>query len=140
MAPADERPTILLVDDDPRFLADLRELLGITMKDVRIVTADSAPAALLILQDEPVAVVVADQHMPGGSGLDLLENIQRRWPAVARIMLTGDPRQDLARRAVNEARVEDFLTKPPDPRELVNLLRRSLVSFDLNAQILKASR
>ena len=72
------KPTIVTVDDDPVVSAaltrDLRERYG---EGFRLVRALSGPDALdalarLALRDDPVALIVTDQRMPGMTGIEML--------------------------------------------------------------------
>ena len=75
-ASAVRRPVILAVDDDPAVLAAVRaDLRGRYGNDHRVITADGGPQAVealgqLAVRGDEVAVVVSDQRMPDGSGLD----------------------------------------------------------------------
>ena len=80
------RATILTVDDDPMVSAaiarDLRTRYG---ADYRVVRASSGAEGVevvrrLLLRDEPVALVCADQRMPGMSGIELLAQVRDRVP------------------------------------------------------------
>ena len=69
------KPTILTVDDDPLVSAAItRDLASRYGADYRIVRAASGPEALsvlarLVLRDEPVALIAADQRMPRMTGI-----------------------------------------------------------------------
>ena len=65
-----DRPAILIVDDEVEITASLaRSLRG----QFTILSANSAAEAINILEKNEVAVILTDQRMPGGSGLQLLE-------------------------------------------------------------------
>lgn len=85
-AQAAGRPTLLLVDDDPtdRLLGRL-ELEA----SYEIVEAESPESALVLLAEREITVVVSDYRMPTGSGLDFLERVQARHPAVLRVLVSG---------------------------------------------------
>ena len=112
----------LVVDDEPdvvdlftrRFRRELRR------GDYVLHFAASGEEALATLKEgvEPVVVLIlSDINMPGMSGLELLKETKRLWPALPVAMITayGDP--DSRRRAI-EAGATDFLTKPLDFDEL----------------------
>ena len=113
---------ILVVDDEP----DLQELVKRRFRrelrrgDYALHFAGSGEEALATLTQgvEPaVVLILSDINMPGMSGLDLLKETKRLWPALPVAMITayGDP--DSRRRAI-EAGATDFLTKPLDFDEL----------------------
>ena len=94
--------------------------------------AMGGPQALQALEHHgPFAVMVADMHMPGMSGLDVLEEAARTAPDTVRIMLTGNLDQKTAMDAVNLGRVFRFLTKPCDARQLADAIRAGLRQHQL---------
>ncbi|MEO7730604.1 MAG: response regulator [Kofleriaceae bacterium] len=107
---SDERPRILLVDDEQEVVQGLRRALGRRAKTFDIAVACSAAEALVALALEPCAVVVSDLQMPGINGLELLEEIARSRPSVGRVLLTGTAEADAATRALPAA--HRFLCKP----------------------------
>src|SRR5690606_25053442 len=98
---------------------DLRRKYG---ADYRIVQAGSGQAALdslrqLKMRDEPVAVLLADQRMPGMSGVEFLREAISLYPDVKRALLTAYADTEAAIRAINEVRLNHYLMKPWDPPE-----------------------
>ena len=117
------KPAILVVDDDPAVLSavdrDLRRQYG---SNFRIVRADSGPAALdavkgLMLRDDPVALFLVDQRMPGMTGVEFLEEAIKLMPDARRVLLTAYADTEAAIRAINEVRLDYYLMKPWDPPE-----------------------
>ncbi len=84
--------------------------------------ADAA-AALAVLEAQPVAVLVTDQHMPGRTGVELCAEVGQRWPDVRRIVLTADLERQAVVDAINVGRVHAFVDKPWDVEALEQLLR-----------------
>lgn len=79
--------TILLVDDDEPVLnntATMLEELG-----YRVRKASSARDALILLEHEPVDLVITDYAMPFMSGLNLAAEISQHWPALPVILVSG---------------------------------------------------
>src|SRR6516164_5017679 len=114
-------PILLTVDDDPevsRSLArDLRQHYG---EDYRIRRAESGSAALdalkeLKVRDEQVGLLLADQRMPGMSGVEFLEQSRNLYPKARRVLLTAYADTDAAISAINQADVHYYLLKPWDP-------------------------
>ena len=112
-------PTVLVVDDEELICESLRTYLTSELQGVAVLTAESGGKALDLLDFNPVDVVLADQKMPGMTGLDLLIEVRRRTPSVARVLMTAYPDVKLAQAAINEGRVNRFFTKPLDPDEVV---------------------
>lgn len=122
--------TVLAVDDEPEILAALGIFLGETMPDLTLLTAESALAALAILKKRKVDVLISDHRMPGMSGLDLLRQARTLDPLMGRILITAYPDLDLAMKALNEARIDRFVTKPIEPRSFRDTLRAVLRERD----------
>jgi thioredoxin reductase (NADPH) len=117
------RPILLAVDDDVSVLEavvqDLRRHYG---ADYRILRAASGKAALdtldqLKTRQEPVALLLSDQRMPGMSGVDFLEHARTLYPEARRVLLTAYADNEAAIRAINSARIHYYLNKPWDPPE-----------------------
>jgi len=117
------RPILLAVDDDISVLEavvqDLRRQYGQTY---RVMRAGSGQAALDTLEQlktrqEPVALLLSDQRMPGMTGVDFLEKAIEFYPEARRVLLTAYADTEVAIRAINTARIHYYLTKPWDPPE-----------------------
>jgi thioredoxin reductase (NADPH) len=117
------RPILLAVDDDVNVLEavvqDLRREYG---ANYRVMRAASGQAALDILtqlktRQEPVALLVSDQRMPGMTGVDFLERARAIHPDARRVLLTAYADNEAAIKAINSARIHYYLNKPWDPPE-----------------------
>jgi thioredoxin reductase (NADPH) len=117
------RPILLAVDDDLNVLEavvqDLRRHYG---SAYRIMRAASGQAALdtmaqLKTRQEPVALLLSDQRMPGMTGVDFLERARELYPEARRALLTAYADTEAAIRAINTARIHYYLNKPWDPPE-----------------------
>jgi thioredoxin reductase (NADPH) len=117
------RPILLAVDDDVSVLEavvqDLRREYGATY---RVMRAASGKAALDMLdqlksRQEPVALLLSDQRMPGMTGVEFLERARVLCPDARRVLLTAYADNEAAIRAINSARIHYYLNKPWDPPE-----------------------
>jgi HD-like signal output (HDOD) protein len=114
---------ILLVDDESRVLAALERVLFTDGPPEWVIdTATSGEDALRRLEAEAFDVVVSDMRMPGMNGVDLLTAVQARWPAIVRIILSGQSDADASLRSIRVA--HQFLDKPCDSRRLISALDR----------------
>lgn len=132
--------TVLLIDDDPNILHGLARALR--NQPYRLHTATSGEEAMLVLKSRRVSVIVADEHMPGMRGSELLAWVAEHCPEVMRIVLTGQPTVDAAIRAINEGRVYQFFTKPCNPAHLAVAIRKALEHTSLleeNHRLLEAN-
>jgi thioredoxin reductase (NADPH) len=117
------RPAILAVDDEPAVLAavarDLRRGFG---ERFRIMRAGSGQEALELLQQlrtrgDQVALLVADQKMPGLSGTEYLVEARKLVPEAKRVLLTAYADTEAAISAINDVALDYYLLKPWDPPE-----------------------
>src|ERR1700712_2791461 len=117
------RPAIVVVDDEPAVLAavarDLRRGFG---ERFRIVRASSGPEALDALTElrtrgEQVALLIADQRMPGMAGTEYLAKPREIVPDAKRVLLTAYADTEAAIAAINEVALDYYLLKPWDPPE-----------------------
>ena len=130
--PEDGGPySILIVDDEEAILESLELTLG---DEDRVFTASTGQAGLEILERERVALVIADQVLPGMTGVEFLEKVIERNPTAIRMMLTGYADVASLVRAVNEGRIYRYIPKPWDPEELRLNVRRALESYGLASE------
>ncbi len=120
-------PTVLVVDDERPTREGLARALGLTY---RVLQADSAQAALRILDEENVDVVLTDLRMPGMDGMALLRRLLARHPRPAVILLTAYGTIETAVEAV-KAGAYDFLAKPVNLDRLEIVLRRAIETRDM---------
>ena len=120
----DNAPHILVVDDDQK----IRELLGrfLVSSGYRVTEAADAASARSFMRGLAFDLVMLDVMMPGESGLSLARDLKATRP-VPILMLTA--LADAEDRITGlEAGVDDYVTKPFEPRELLlrlrNILRR----------------
>jgi len=144
----DARPKehILCVDDEEGILSALRQQLAARFgHECEIEVAQSANDALEFIvelekDNEQLAVVIADQIMPGMKGVELLEEIHRRSPSTTKILLTGQAGLDAVVSAINRAGLNRYIPKPweePDLRLAVENLLRQFRLDRQNQQLLE---
>ena len=110
---------ILVVDDEPDILDSFKELLERSIPGVTVIVAASGRAGIEVLERERVDLVMSDFKMPGMDGIEFLVQARRIRPRLPRIMFTAFADEELARRAISEAVVDDFLSKNVDPEDMV---------------------
>jgi len=127
------REVIVCVDDEEGVLRVLRAQLGARFgHECQIATARSGDEAVALFDElsregEHIALVIADQIMPGMKGVELLEIVDRRLPTTTKILLTGQAGLDAVIEAINRAHLNHYIGKPWDETALLlaveNLLR-----------------
>jgi len=115
------KPILLSVDDDTDVLRaverDLRSHYG---ADYRVMGSDSPNGALDLLKqlkvrNDSVALLLADQRMPGMDGVGFLQEATRIYPEAKRALLTAYADTNAAISAINQANINYFFMKPWDP-------------------------
>ncbi|MFK7989409.1 MAG: HDOD domain-containing protein [Sandaracinaceae bacterium] len=112
----------LFVDDDPRVLEGIENLLFDAPDEWEIDYAEGGAAALEALNTEPYDVLVTDMRMPGIDGLDVLRYAVQSRPTMTRVVLSGHVDQEVAQEAMGY--VHEFLSKPCEEDMLLATLRR----------------
>jgi CheY-like chemotaxis protein len=118
------RPRILVVDDEEAIL----ETMTFTFEDdYEVLTSSSARDGLALLEREgPVSVVISDQRMPEMTGVEFLSRVFALHPTTVRIILTGFADMDAIIRAINDGHVYAYITKPWEPDQLKQVVRRAV--------------
>jgi thioredoxin reductase (NADPH) len=117
------KPSLLCVDDDPDVLRaiqrDLRAQYGDRYRVLRATSGEEALAALQQLADreDPVALLLSDQRMPGLDGVAFLEQATKLYPDAKRVLLTAYADTEAAIAAINRVRLDYYILKPWDPPE-----------------------
>ena len=113
---------VLIVDDEP----NMRRILKANLRmDSHIcVEASSSSEAAALLSKEDFDVVVTDQKMPGGTGLDVLRAVQESDPTTSVIFLTAVGTVELAVESMRQGAF-DFLAKPFEIDVMKATIRRA---------------
>lgn len=117
------KPAVLVVDDDPQVLAAVRrDLRSRYRENYTLLSVDSGKKALDTVYDlkargDSLALIVSDQRMPEMAGNEVLARAQEVYPLARRVLLTAYADIDAAVRAINEAHVHHYLSKPWAPPE-----------------------
>jgi EAL domain-containing protein (putative c-di-GMP-specific phosphodiesterase class I) len=120
---SDQKPRILLVDDDPAILRAYQKLLVGRGCDVD--TAANGRIALTLMESVTFDVIVTDISMPEMDGLEFLRAVRRRDLDVPVILTTGQPAIDSAVRAI-EFGAFRYLLKPVDVKALDEAVQRAV--------------
>lgn len=134
------REVILCVDDEEGVLTVLQQQLDARFgHECEIAVASSATDALELMDElehdgEALAVIIADQIMPGMKGVELLEKVHHRSPLTTKILLTGQAGLDAVVAAINRANLNQYIGKPWDEAGMrlavENLLRQYRLSVE----------
>ena len=123
-----KRFAILYVDDEERSLKNFTRAFS---DQFRILTAPNAHEGLKLLEQhqDDIGLLMTDQRMPGEKGVWLLERARQLQPRLIRILATAYSDMDAAIAAVNTGAIYKYVTKPWDPPQLEQTLKRGLEFF-----------
>lgn len=124
---------ILVVDDERWIRLNLKRLLE--SEGHSVLMADSGHAALTILKQNKVDLIISDHRMPRMSGLDLLETLRQEYPQMVRVMLTGFADLQLALDAINRVEIHRLLLKPYSREQITETVRDLLELKDAGQEI-----
>jgi len=118
------KPTILVVDDEPRIV----ELIRISLEDdFNVITANSGNEALHKAKDEQPDLITMDIMMPGMSGFEVVKEL-KKWDDTAHIpvvfLSAKDQIKDMYKGILTGG--DDYITKPFEPEDLVKRIQASL--------------
>lgn len=117
-----EAPRVLVVDDDPDVALLVKTILERRAGCVVDIAEDGQAAVARVAEVRP-DVVVTDIEMPGLNGLELLEQLREKIPAVPVVVMTAHVSVEYAVSALR-AQADEFLTKPLDNVRLVEVVLR----------------
>jgi serine phosphatase RsbU (regulator of sigma subunit) len=124
--------TILVVDDE---IANLQKLHRTFINRYSVVSASSGGEALQLVQNnKDIAVIIADQRMPGMTGIELLQQSMAILPHAIRIILTGYTDVDVLLEAINSCKVYRYIVKPWDPPDMLMTVERGLEAYKLSKE------
>lgn len=117
---------VLVVDDEEDMLWMLQRNLNKGMENVEILAAKSGEEALAVLSDNPTNLVITDINMPGMNGLDLLVEINNRFPETGVIIMTAYPSNTYENKAMMSGSLR-FIEKPFDINVVRSIVKEALL-------------
>ena len=133
MAPASK--TVLICDDD---LGMRDTIAAILKRDYRVLTVSSGEAALALLKQEDVDLILLDVRLPGISGFDVLRIVKENYSLIECIMISAINEVETAVQAMKHGAYH-YITKNFDYDELRSLVRNACERQDLNRQVITLS-
>ncbi|HEY8040226.1 MAG TPA: HD domain-containing phosphohydrolase [Polyangiaceae bacterium] len=130
----DERPRVLIVDDE-KFIRDiLADFLGMEGYIVR--TAEDGAAALNELHNAHYDLIISDLKMPRMGGIELLDAIGTAAPNALTVIMTGFGTVETAIDAMKRG-AYDYILKPFKVEEVIRVVQRGLEKQRLSAENLR---
>lgn len=119
---------ILYVDDEQDNLMAFR---AVFRRHFKVHVAQSGQEALQFLNQQAIDLIISDQRMPKMTGVELLEKVRDRFPAIIRMVLTGYSDQQAIIDAINKGKIYHYITKPWDADELKFIMENALETYTL---------
>jgi two-component system response regulator AtoC len=132
--------TILIVDDEKLIRWSLKQEL--LKAGYNVLEAETVQGGLKLMQENEPDLVLLDQRLPDGTGIDLLTDMKKNQSIIPVVMLTAIDRSDIAVQAMKLGAL-DYVTKPVNIEELKIVIEKALEATLLKrqmAQLLKAQK
>lgn len=123
---------IQLVDDEPNILSALKRLLRPNGWEIH--TYDNVEAALGGLLEHNYAVIISDYQMPTADGVTYLQFAKQRQPNAMRLVLSAYGDRNSMIKAINQAEVYRYLSKPWDDYEVVAAIKSAIDIYELKSE------
>ncbi len=125
---------VLIVDDEPDFAASLQDLLAVV--GCLAETAASAADLPSVPFDFDAEVILLDVRLKQANGIELMNQLQKRWPYARVIVITGFASKETAIQALRNGAV-GYLEKPIHPDELKATIAQALWAYDAEMTMLR---
>ena len=127
--------TVLICDDDLGMRETISAILG---RDYRVLAVASGEAALAMLRQEEVNVIILDLRLPGITGFDVLRIVKENYSLIECIMISAINEVETVVQAMKYGAYH-YITKNFDYDELRSLVRNACERQDLNRQVITLS-
>lgn len=129
---AEEKIRILYIDDE---VNNLHAFKANFRRKYEIYTASNTLEARKTLQSIPLHIIIADQRMPGATGVEFFNSIKENYPDPIRILLTGFTDAEALVDAINKGQIYRFIRKPWDDFELQNTISNAYEIFNTRKEL-----
>jgi len=114
---------MLVIDDEDVVLDSCRKIF--TDEGFDVVTTNSPEEGLKLVNDTNFDIILCDWKMPGFDGMDVIEELYKRSPDSAIVMISGYPSVERATEAMKRGAL-DYVPKPFTPEEISQAVQRAL--------------
>ncbi len=121
MNDTESKPSVLIVDDELNILKSI--IRNLRHQGYHVTAVNTAERALQKMDSRSFDVVISDLRLPGMNGIEFLTLVTELFPDTAQIMLSGHAELADLRSAINQCRIDHFMSKPWDAQELRNVTR-----------------
>lgn len=117
------KPGILFVDDEQYIIDGIKRMMHPYKNEWDLYFALNGADGLQLIEENHISVIITDMRMPNMNGAELLEIVQKKYPEVIRIILSGHSDEELILKSINN--VHQFLAKPCNSENIVNTIRKT---------------
>jgi DNA-binding NtrC family response regulator len=121
---SDPFPVVICVDDEPAILSALQRELR--REPYEFLTTEKPEEAVTWVLEKKASILIADQRMPGISGLEILEMVMTCSPETSRVLLSGQTDLTGILRRTRIQAIQKLVRKPWDADDLRSMLRSLL--------------
>ena len=123
------KPLILAVDDEE----NIRNIINYTFEEhnLEVMTAENGKAAITILENNPIDVIITDLLMPTMTGLALIREMKKRKSAIPIIIITAYGNTEMVKEIIAEG-VFRLIEKPLDFDILVPIVQDAIENKNKN--------
>jgi len=114
---------MLIIDDDEIVLKSCRRIFE--TEGFEVTTTANPQEGLNLVTERAFDVILVDWMMPGFDGMDVVEEIDKRSPNSAMVMISGHPSVGRATEAMKRGAM-DYLPKPFKPQEIIEVVKKSV--------------
>ena len=119
---AEDKPTILIVDDE----SDILQVLSLFLNEYNVITSESVQQAMEILVFKEIDLLITDVNMPGASGFELASLTELMEGGLPVVVISGHEPEDTMRARFPSTICVDFLEKPFSREKIVEAVEMAL--------------
>ncbi len=127
-----EKVKVLYIDDEENNLIAFKASFR---RKYDVFTAISAAEGLLLLQENKVHVIIADQRMPQTTGIEFFDVVRVAHPHPVRILLTGYTDVEAIIDSINKGQIFRYIKKPWDELELQTAIQNAFEVYNTRKQL-----
>ncbi len=118
-----DKVKILWADDEIDLLKP--HIIFLEQKGYDVQTTNNGDEALELIETQAFDIIFLDEHMPGLSGVETLEEIKKQYPNLPVVMITKSEEESIMEDAIG-SNISDYLIKPVKPNQILLSLKRNL--------------
>ncbi len=126
-----KRARILWADDEIDLLKPY--VLFLNERGFDVVEVNNGRDAIDLCSEQMFDLIFLDEHMPGISGLETLEKINRLHPHIPIVMITKSEDEGIMEKAIGK-KIADYLIKPVNPHQILLAIKKILDKRDIEKE------